>query len=309
MASRPITADEIGYAAEVVELAFRDDPIWSVALRTPDGRTDHHAGWWRPAIEGPFRYGTARISEDRGAVAIWLPPGGIENTPEQVAELEALARRVLTPTSAAAMHELVERFEAARAPRPPHYYLSLLATHPDFRGRGIAQRLVADDLAPVGRRRGPGLPGFHQPGQRPSLPPAGVRDRRRVHAPRSMVPSSARCGGRSGALSPPDRGDQAPSSSRHRTRDSHASKRSTVQPRSRTKRWKTSSVARTHRTSAASSRVDAVPERRLRPVPSRWTARPCRADWRTAHSRRSRHPRSPGGRPRRVRRCAPRTSS
>jgi GNAT superfamily N-acetyltransferase len=147
MASRPITADEIGYAAEVVELAFRDDPIWSVALRTPDGRTDHHAGWWRPAIEGPFRYGTARISEDRGAVAIWLPPGGIENTPEQVAELEALARRVLTPTSAAAMHELVERFEAARAPRPPHYYLSLLATHPDFRGRGIAQRLVADDLA------------------------------------------------------------------------------------------------------------------------------------------------------------------
>ena len=28
MASRPITADEIDYATNVIELAFRDDPIW-----------------------------------------------------------------------------------------------------------------------------------------------------------------------------------------------------------------------------------------------------------------------------------------
>jgi GNAT superfamily N-acetyltransferase len=147
MASRPITADEIGYAAEVVELAFREDPVWSVALRAPDGRTDHHAGWWRPAVEGPFRYGTVRTSEDRGAIAIWLPPGGVENTPQQVAELDALARRVLSPASAAAMHELLDRFEAARAPRPPHYYLGILATHPDHRGRGVGQRLLAEDLA------------------------------------------------------------------------------------------------------------------------------------------------------------------
>ena len=147
MASRPITTDEIGYAATVVELAFRDDPIWSVALRAPDGRTDHHAGWWRPAIEGPFRYGTVRTSDHRGAIAIWLPPGGVENTPQQEADRSAVASLALSPTSAAAMHELVGRFEAAREGRPDHYYLSILATHPDHRGKGIGQRLVADDLA------------------------------------------------------------------------------------------------------------------------------------------------------------------
>ena len=42
---------------------------------------------------------------------------------------------------------LFERFEASRAPLADHYYLSLLATHPDHRGRGIGQALLAANLA------------------------------------------------------------------------------------------------------------------------------------------------------------------
>lgn len=147
MASRPIVADEIGYAAEVLEAAFLDDPIWSVALRASDRRSDHHAAWWRTSVEGPFRYGTVRISEDRGAIAVWVPPGGSEFTPEQEAVLERLVHDSLSPRHAEAMDELVRRFEASRAGRPPHYYLSILATHPDHRGKGVGQRLLADDLA------------------------------------------------------------------------------------------------------------------------------------------------------------------
>ena len=45
------------------------------------------------------------------------------------------------------MTELYERFEATHPRVEPHAYLSLLATHPEHRGRGIGQALLADHLA------------------------------------------------------------------------------------------------------------------------------------------------------------------
>jgi GNAT superfamily N-acetyltransferase len=40
-----------------------------------------------------------------------------------------------------------ERFSDNHPRDEPHAYLSLLATHPDHRGRGIGQMLLAEDLA------------------------------------------------------------------------------------------------------------------------------------------------------------------
>jgi GNAT superfamily N-acetyltransferase len=45
------------------------------------------------------------------------------------------------------MATLYERFETNHPDREPHAYLSLLATHPDHRGRGIGQTLLAENLA------------------------------------------------------------------------------------------------------------------------------------------------------------------
>jgi len=42
--------------------------------------------------------------------------------------------------------ELYERFEANHPQHEEHAYLSLLATHPDHRGRGIGQRLLGENL-------------------------------------------------------------------------------------------------------------------------------------------------------------------
>jgi GNAT superfamily N-acetyltransferase len=44
------------------------------------------------------------------------------------------------------LHELFERFDGNHPHAEPHAYLSLLATHPDHRGRGIGQTLLADVL-------------------------------------------------------------------------------------------------------------------------------------------------------------------
>ena len=42
---------------------------------------------------------------------------------------------------------LLERFEANHPSDPRHYYLSLLGTHPDHRGRGKGMSLLAANLA------------------------------------------------------------------------------------------------------------------------------------------------------------------
>ena len=45
------------------------------------------------------------------------------------------------------MFALWDRFDSNHPQTEPHAYLSLLATHPDHRGHGIAQALLRDNLA------------------------------------------------------------------------------------------------------------------------------------------------------------------
>ena len=45
--------------------------------------------------------------------------------------------------------ETYDRFATAHPHDPPHWYLSLLATHPDHRGRGLGVALVQDHLDAV----------------------------------------------------------------------------------------------------------------------------------------------------------------
>ena len=148
MDRRPAGTADIEAATRCITLAFATDPIWSVALGRIDGRTDHHEPYWRLFVAGAVAHGNAFILGEGAAVSVWIPPGGAELDAAETAELETLLARSLEPADVAAMHDLFDRFEASRARVPRHHaYLSLLATHPDHRGRGIGQALLADDLA------------------------------------------------------------------------------------------------------------------------------------------------------------------
>ena len=139
------TAD-IDDIVEILVLAFERDPIWGVALARPDGRTDHLDPYWRLFVQGAMRFDTVRVTDDLGACAIWLPPNEDELDEDGLARLEALLDDVMGSAALEALHALYERFEASRAARAPHAYLSLLATHPDRRGQGIGQALLAESL-------------------------------------------------------------------------------------------------------------------------------------------------------------------
>jgi GNAT superfamily N-acetyltransferase len=94
------------------------------------------------AVEG----GAVRIADGDAAVAVWIPPRATEITTRTAAALEAFNREMLGERGAMEMAELYERFESNHPLDPPHAYLSLLATHPEHRGRGAGQTLLASNL-------------------------------------------------------------------------------------------------------------------------------------------------------------------
>lgn len=147
MAHRAVGPADADYVTTVIERAFADDPVWGPALRCSDGSAIDLAPYWRLFVDGAMRFGTAHMSDDGAAVATWLPPGEDELSGAQLEDLERYVARHLDPPAVAALHELFERFEACRAGRSPHYYLSLLATHAEHRGHGRGQQLLAEGLA------------------------------------------------------------------------------------------------------------------------------------------------------------------
>jgi GNAT superfamily N-acetyltransferase len=138
--------DDSDLVKAIISIAFEKDPLWGRAMGRADGRTDHHSKFWSLSVEGALRYPWTWLTQNGEATSIWIPPGGTEMTPEQEASLVELAREYLGPTSGQYL-ELLERFSAAHPRAEPHYYLSLLGTHPDHRGHGIGMRLLKHDLA------------------------------------------------------------------------------------------------------------------------------------------------------------------
>lgn len=137
---------DVDRVTEIIAFAFTTDPVWGVALARPDGRTDHCAAFWRPYVEGAMANSSVYLAEGASAVAIWVPPERDEMTESQEAEVLAVVDNSLPAAAKPAMLELWDRFTAARPQGEPHAYLSLLATHPEHRGRGVGQQLLRENL-------------------------------------------------------------------------------------------------------------------------------------------------------------------
>jgi len=157
MGIRRARASDLERATETITLAFATDPVWGVALAAGNGRTDHLAAYWRMFVEGSYAQGGVWLLDDGAAVSVWVPPGGQELDPAAAASLEAFNEATFGSDGARRLHELFERFDASHPQTEPHAYLSLLATHPDHRGQGIGQTLLADVL---GRWDALGVPSY-----------------------------------------------------------------------------------------------------------------------------------------------------
>jgi GNAT superfamily N-acetyltransferase len=154
--ARRATAEDLDEVLSIITAAFAEDPLWSHALASPEGTIGHHARFWRLFIEGAMRYSWVWLTEGGEATAVWIPPGGTEMTEAQEEELGALAKQLLGHR-AQPYFQLLESFDVAHPRAEPHYYLSLLGTHPKHRGRGFGMDLLRHNLAVID---GEGLPAY-----------------------------------------------------------------------------------------------------------------------------------------------------
>ena len=145
--SRVVGPDDVDGVARTIALAFTEDPVWGPAMAADRTTFEQRLRLWRIFVAGSVRYPWSRVVGDGAAVSVWLPPGGSELDADQEVELAMVLDEVLGRTGSAEFAALVERFEANHPHDVPHAYLSLLATHPDQRGRGLGMGLLADDLA------------------------------------------------------------------------------------------------------------------------------------------------------------------
>jgi GNAT superfamily N-acetyltransferase len=136
------TGSDLEGVTKCLWLAFRDDPLWSWAF--PD--RDRLEPWWHFLIKSALRYPWVWVADEYAAASVWIPPGETELTADEEERVEPLLEDLVGPRAAAVM-ELLERFEESHPRDRPHYYLSLLGTHPDRRGQGLGMALLADNLA------------------------------------------------------------------------------------------------------------------------------------------------------------------
>jgi GNAT superfamily N-acetyltransferase len=99
-------------------------------------------------MRSAVRYPGIRVAGDFAAVAVWIPPDEVELTEEEEERIGPLLKELVGDRATEVMG-LLESFEASHPRDRPHYYLSMLGTHPDHGGHGIGMGLLAESLATI----------------------------------------------------------------------------------------------------------------------------------------------------------------
>jgi GNAT superfamily N-acetyltransferase len=139
----PSDADAI---TETIATAFFDDPLWSWAFADEPKRAAQFRIWWRVFVDSTFRNAWTWVTGSCESVALWTPPGGVELTSDEEAELIRLVGEFLPRDHGIEVLKVLARLEAAHPHDEPHYYLSIVATHDDHRGHGIGEALLTENL-------------------------------------------------------------------------------------------------------------------------------------------------------------------
>lgn len=131
----------------IIALSFAQDPVWGPAFAHAPSSAGRRS-LWRTYLDAIMRFPWTWLSAGNEAASVWVPPNEDEMTDAQWDAFVATLRDHLGP-DADRVVALFERFEAAHPREEPHFYLSLLGTHPDHRGAGHGMRLLAENLARI----------------------------------------------------------------------------------------------------------------------------------------------------------------
>jgi GNAT superfamily N-acetyltransferase len=134
--------------AATLSAAFDADPLWSWAFPDDAKRPAQYEAFFGLFVDSAIPNGWVWTAGQAAAVAVWTPPGKNELSDEAEARVEPFLTAELG-AHADSVLQVMEQFESARPEGQDFYYLSLLGTHPDHRGRGLGMELLAANLAHI----------------------------------------------------------------------------------------------------------------------------------------------------------------
>jgi GNAT superfamily N-acetyltransferase len=141
---------EASAAGAVLARAFFDDPLTTHLFPDEGQRARDAPELFDVLARYDILFGRVDRLGDFDAVATWLMPGEIAETPENLAEagFDQLASKVgIEPLERLeAVYSVVEEAHKRAAPKP-HWYLRLLGVDPGQQGRGLGGSLLAYGLA------------------------------------------------------------------------------------------------------------------------------------------------------------------
>ncbi|HEY0516128.1 MAG TPA: GNAT family N-acetyltransferase [Solirubrobacteraceae bacterium] len=174
---RAATAAEVPAVTACLQSAFFEDPLWGEwAFPDTAVRAERLARLMRAWAEPAIPHGWVRISEHAETVAVWFPPSVQEMSDAQEHAFEQLVQE-LFGARAAEMQALLESFERNHAGHPPHYYLSMWATHRDHAGKRLGTALLERNLAQIDAERMPAYLESTNPANIPRYEALGFRQR------------------------------------------------------------------------------------------------------------------------------------
>jgi len=136
MIPRRATRNDLRRLCVTAMRAFHDDPVMRWLI--PDDEDYFVPGGeiFRGAVTGWLDHDELWCTDDVAGMAVWIPPGRPEPTTEPDPPVEK------PPPDRAARFGILGPLMEANTPPEPHWYLQLLATHPDWQRQGIGARLM-----------------------------------------------------------------------------------------------------------------------------------------------------------------------
>ena len=198
MPARLATVEDSDAITETIATAFYDDPFWSWAFADDSQRAAQFRVWWRVFVDAAFRNGNWTWVDRQ------LRLGRVVDAARRHKMSAGRRSRARCGSSCEFIDgdhrdevlEVLARFEAAHPHDVPHYYLSIVATHDDYRGHGYAEAMLAENLKLVDAEHMPAYLESSNPAEPEALHAARASNRSARSTFPTVAPRSPRCGAR-----------------------------------------------------------------------------------------------------------------
>ena len=146
---RQATTADLARVCRTAQVAFAADPLMHWLYPDDDEYRTQSPGAWYHLARRSITLGCTYTTDDAVAIGMYFPPGRPEVEVDDVAVPGVLAPSEELRAKFAALGEVMH----AHIPADEHWYLNVLATHPDWQRQGYGAAIIAP-VAEICRRDG-----------------------------------------------------------------------------------------------------------------------------------------------------------